>query len=81
MIEFAGSFTGRVRVLSILALLDVPNHELQTAQVAGPQTPTDEKWNGARVTYWAVTDLVAGNGTQRGYYLNERADRSCDRER
>ncbi len=78
MNEFSGSFSGRTRVLTVLSLTDVPGHELQTIEIAGPQSSTDEKWNTARVTYWGVSDTVAGNGTQRGYYLNERADGSRD---
>jgi len=78
MNEFSGSFSGHARVLTALSLTDVPGHELQTVEIAGPQSSTDEKWNAARVTYWGVSDTVAGNGTQRGYYLNERADGSRD---
>ena len=78
MTEFSGSFTGRVRILNIVSLSDIPDHELQTVEIAGPQSSTDEKWNAARVTYWGLSDLVAGNGTQRGYYVNERADGSRD---
>jgi hypothetical protein len=74
MNEFSGSFSGHARVLTVLSLTDVPSHELQTVEIVGPQSSTDEKWNTARVTYWGVTDVIAGNGTQRGYYLNERAD-------
>ena len=78
MNEFSGSFSGHATVLTVLSLADVPGHELQTVEIAGPQSSTDEKWNTARVTYWGVSDTVAGNGTQRGYYLNERADGSRD---
>lgn len=51
---------------------------LQTVEISGPQSSTDPNWNAARVTYWGGSDVVAGNGTQRGYYLNERADGSRD---
>ena len=30
------------------------------------------------MAYWAVIDLVAGNGTQRGYYASERANGDRD---
>jgi hypothetical protein len=78
MTQFSGSFTGRVRVLTVLSLSDVPGHELQTVEITGSHSSTDEKWNAAEVTYWGVSDLVAGNGTQRGYYVNERPDGSRD---
>ena len=76
MNEFSGSFTGHARALNVLSLTDVPGHELQTVEIAGPQSSTDEKWNTARVTYWGVADVVAGNGSQRGYFLNEHPDGS-----
>jgi hypothetical protein len=76
MNEFSGSFTGHARVLTVLSLTDVPSHELQTVEIAGPQSSTDEKWDTARVTYWGVTDIVAGNGNQRGHFLNEHPDGS-----
>jgi hypothetical protein len=78
MTEFAGSFTGRIRMLNVLSISDQPQHELQTAEISGPQTSTDEKWNLAKVTYWGITDLIGGSGTQRGYYVNERPDGSRD---
>jgi hypothetical protein len=76
MSEFSGSFTGHVRALNVLSLSDTPNHELNTVEITGPQSSTDEKWNNARVTYWGLSDLVAGNGTQRGYFVNEHSDGS-----
>jgi hypothetical protein len=78
MTEFAGSFIGRIRTLNVISLSDQPQHELQTGEISGPQTSTDNLWNAAKVTYWANTDLIAGKGTQRGYYLNERPDGSRD---
>jgi hypothetical protein len=74
MTETSGSFTGRTRVLNALSLADVAEHELQTVEVVGSHSSPDEKWNNARVTYWGVSDLIAGNGSQRGYYVNEHPD-------
>jgi len=76
MNEFSGSFSGHARVLTVLSLTDVPGHELQTVEIGGPQSSTDEKWKTARVTYWGVTDVVAGNGSQRGHFVNEHPDGS-----
>jgi len=39
---------------------------------------SDEKWNDATVTYWGIADLVSGSGSQRGYYVNERANGDRD---
>lgn len=78
MMEISGSFDGRVRLLNVVSLADVPAHELQTAEVVGRQSSPDEKWNGAQLTYWGVSDLVAGSGTQRGYYLTEHPDGGRD---
>ena len=78
MTEFSGFFSGRVRVLTTLSAADIPGHELQTVEITGSQNSTDANWNGARVTFWGVSDLILGNGTQRGYFVNERADGSRD---
>jgi len=78
MTEFSGSFSGRVRTLTTISVADIPGHELQTVEITGPQSSTDANWNGARVTYWGVSDLISGNGTQRGYYVNERSDGTRD---
>ena len=78
MIENSGSFIGRTRVLNIVSLADVPGHELQTIEVSGTHSSPDDKWNNASVTYWAISDLVAGNGSQRGYYVTEHPDGGRD---
>ena len=39
MNEFSGSFTGHARALTVLSLIDVPRHELQTVEIAGPPRP------------------------------------------
>jgi hypothetical protein len=78
MTESSGSFNGRTRVLNVLSLADVPGHELHTIEVVGTHSSPDEKWNNAHVTYWAVSDLVAGNGSQRGYYVTEHPDGGRD---
>jgi len=74
MTETSGSFAGRTRMLHTMSLADVPGHELQTVEVTGTHSSADSMWNNARVTYWGVSDLVDGNGSQWGYYVNEHAD-------
>jgi hypothetical protein len=74
MTETSGSFTGRTRMLHTVSLADVPGHELQTVEVVGTHSSPDSIWNNARVNYWGVSDLVAGSGSQRGYYANEHPD-------
>jgi hypothetical protein len=74
MTETSGSFAGNTRMLHIMSLADVPRHELQTVEVTGTHSSPDSIWNNARVTYWGFSDLVAGNGSQRGYYVNEHTD-------
>jgi hypothetical protein len=80
MTQYSGSFSGQIKVLTIMSLSDVQNHELQIAQVTGLQTSTDANWNAARVTYWGTSDMIAGNGMQQGYYVNDRADGERDWE-
>jgi len=78
MTETSGSFIGRTRVLNLISLADVPGHELQTVEVTGRHSSPDEIWNNARVTYWGISDLVEGNGSQRGYYVTEHSDGGRD---
>ena len=74
MIQNSGSFIGHTRMLHVLSLADVPGHELQTVEVTGIHSSKDEKWNNASLTYWGMSDLIAGNGSQRGYYVNVHPD-------
>jgi hypothetical protein len=71
-----GSFTGYIRMQTATAADDQSNHELSLAEIAGTQKSSDELWNNAQITYWGVTDLVEGNGSQRGYYSNRHTNGS-----
>jgi hypothetical protein len=71
MNNFKGSFSGLSRALSVFSLFDVAFHELHAVEIIGSQSSTDEKWNAARVTYWGMSDVIAGQGTQSGYFVNE----------
>ena len=48
-------------------------------EVHGLQSTSDENWKDAKVHYWVTTDLIRGNGQQRGYFINEHpgGDRDC----
>jgi hypothetical protein len=70
MLNFSGTFSGRATSQTVISLEDVPNHEMHLATINGLQKSTDEKWKDSRITYWDVTDLIAGNGPQRGYFVN-----------
>jgi hypothetical protein len=78
MTKFSGSFSGSARVLTVMSLSDIPDHELQMTEIAGSHSSTDEKWKDARVTYWGISDVTAGQGTQRGYFVNEHPDGTRD---
>jgi hypothetical protein len=36
------------------------------------------KWDNSEITYWGTADLIAGNGPQRGYFVNEHPDGDRD---
>jgi hypothetical protein len=78
MTPFSGSFTGKAKLQANVSLSDANNHELSLMEVVGLQKSGDPKWNDARVTYWGLADLQAGNGSQRGYYVNDHADGDRD---
>jgi hypothetical protein len=73
-----GSFSGKITKQSSLPLADQPNHEMGIGEVTGIQKSEDPLWNNANITYWAVTELLDGQGTQRGYYNNVHGDKGRD---
>jgi hypothetical protein len=62
----------------MVSLKDAPDHQLSLVEVAGPQTSSDPLWNGATVSYWGAADLVAGSGTQTGYFINQHTNGDID---
>ena len=74
----SGSFSGNVKVQTALAVSDQSNHELNVAEIGGTQNSTDEMWNNSAITYWGITDLVAGKGSQRGYFVNDHGESGRD---
>src|SRR5437868_5277593 len=79
MPDMSGSFSGKARLQTAVSLADIIGHELQVAEIVGSQRSTDPNWNDAGLTYWGVTDIINGNGTQKGYYVNEHGngEREC----
>ena len=70
MPSITGSFSGRITKQLALTVADQPNHGLGVGEVSGTQKSPDPLWNDASITYWGVTELLDGSGTQRGYYNN-----------
>jgi hypothetical protein len=79
MPSISGSFSGKITKQSGMPLNDQPNHELGIAEVNGTQNSPDELWNDSRITYWGITDLIDGKGTQNGYFNNVHSDGGRDR--
>jgi hypothetical protein len=78
MTNLTGSFSGHLKSQSAVVVPDQSGHDLSLAEVVGTQKSADPNWNNASITYVATTDLVDGKGTQRGYFLNTRADGDRD---
>lgn len=78
MAKISGTFTGRARVQTSLTLADTENHEMSLAEVEGPQKCSDPLWADVRITYWGAADLIAGNGTQGGYWVNRHSNGETD---
>src|ERR1700747_180021 len=78
MPNVSGSFSGKATSQTVVFLEDVPNHEMHLSTITGLQKSSDEKWNDAEITYWGTADLVAGNGTQNGYFVNMHANGDRD---
>ncbi len=74
MTNISGSFSGHIKSQSAIAVPDQSDHDLSLAEVVGAQKTSDPNWNNASLTYVATIDILDGNGTQRGFYVNTRAD-------
>jgi hypothetical protein len=78
MPSITGSFSGRITEQSTLSLSDQPNHLIGIAEISGTQSSPDPLWNNSNITYWGVTDVLSGQGSQRGYFNNVHADSGRD---
>jgi uncharacterized protein with beta-barrel porin domain len=78
MSAVSGTFSGSVKVQTVIALTDQSNHELNLAEIIGTQKSSDEKWNNAAITYWGTTDTVNGKGTQSGYFTHVHGEGDRD---
>jgi hypothetical protein len=79
MPKLAGSFSARVNWQTIIPQKDMSGHEVHIMEIGGLQKSPDPLWNNARVSYWGISDMVEGNGTQHGYFINDHTDGSTDR--
>jgi len=61
-----------------MSIVDQSNHDMNIAEVAGTQKSADALWNDSKITYWGVTDLLDGKGSQRGYFNNIHPDGGRD---
>ncbi len=78
MPSITGSFSGNITKHSAMPLADQPNHEMSIAEVTATQQSADPLWNNASITYWGVTELLDGEGTQRGYYNDVHGEKGRD---
>ena len=78
MPSITGSFSGKITKQTTMSLTDQPAHDMNVAEVAGAQKTADALWNNSKITYWGVTDLLGGNGSQRGYFHNIHSDGGHD---
>jgi hypothetical protein len=57
---------------------DVDDHTIAIAIIPTKQQSSDQLWEGAQMTYGATADTIAGNGTQRGYFVNQHQNGDRD---
>jgi hypothetical protein len=74
----SGTFSGKITKQTTMSLTDQSAHDMNIAEVAGTQKSADALWNGSKITYWGVTDLLDGKGSQRGYFNNIHTDGGRD---
>jgi hypothetical protein len=78
MPSIRGSFSGKIVNQAGLPLNDQPDHQLGIAEVQGSQNSPDPLWNDSKITYWGITDLINGEGSQNGYFNNVHPDQGRD---
>jgi hypothetical protein len=78
MPNISGSFSGTIRTQTLASIPDKPQHTFGLAEVSGTQKTTDPKWDGSSIRYWANTDVVGGEGTQSGYFVNDHGSAGFD---
>src|SRR6202158_1810582 len=74
----SGTFSGKITKQTTMSIVDQSNHDMNIAEVAGTQKSADALWNDSKITYWGVTDLLDGKGSQRGYFNNIHPDGGRD---
>ena len=79
MPQVSGSFSGKTTSQAMVSLQDTQNHEMNLIEVTGPQSSSDPLWSDATVSYWGAADLIAGTGTQTGYFINRHPNGDIDR--
>ena len=78
MTAISGTFSGSVDWQTNVAVPHAPGSSLGVSQVSGPQTCDDPNWSDVQIVYWGTAELAAGNGPQRGHWVNEHADGDKD---
>jgi hypothetical protein len=74
----SGTFSGKITKQTTMSLTDQSAHDMSIAEVAGTQKSADALWDNSKITYWGVTDLLDGKGSQRGYFNNVHPDGGRD---
>ena len=78
MPSISGSFSGKITKQFGISPTDQPNHDLTIAEVNGIQKSPDALWDNSEITYWGITDLLDGKGSQTGYFNNLHPDGGRD---
>lgn len=71
MEQINGTFQGKVTMQTAISIPNKPLHALVLVTIAGDHSSATELWNGARLTYWSMGDLLAGEGKVSGYFHNK----------
>ena len=78
MPSISGSFSGKIKKQFGISPKDQANHDLSIAEVNGIQKSPDALWDNSEITYWGITDLLDGKGSQTGYFDNIHRDQGRD---
>jgi hypothetical protein len=70
MPEFSGTCSSKLQSQTIASVPGGSDHQMGLAVMLGQHKTSEQKWNGAKMTYVGTTDVVNGAGEQRGHFHN-----------
>src|ERR1700753_3846186 len=70
MTDFSGTCSSKLQSQTMARVPGGADHQMGLAVMLGQHKSSEQRWNGAKMTYVGTTDVVDGKGEQRGHFHN-----------